>query len=265
MNLPLIRAEALDVALGPAPILHALSFGIDAGGVTALIGPNGSGKTTLLKTIGGLLDYQGSLAVDGREVRDWPAPALALRIAFVRQTALLTFAFTVREFVGLGRTPHTPWLAREGPADRHRVEQALHELDLLRLADADVTRLSGGEQQRLFLAQALAQDTDILLLDEPTLHLDLYHQYDLMERLRALAAAGRTVVAVVHDLGLAARYADRILVLHDGCVCAQGAPEDVLTPALIRTVFRLDADVTHAGAHGLSIRFHHPVPHQGLR
>ncbi len=257
MNAPRIASEALHVELGERTVLSGLAFEVATGKFTALIGPNGSGKTTLLRAIGGLLRYTGSLTLAGREIAAWPARELARTLAFVRQSAVVSFDFTAREFVALGRTPHQPWLRGTSPTEKGQVDALLDALDLTRYADAPATRLSGGEQQRLFLAQALAQETTVLLLDEPTLHLDLYHQYDLMRRLEALVASGKTILAVVHDLALAARFADCLLVLQDGRLAAAGSPAEVLTPALIADVFRMQAEVALDAAHRPTIQFHH--------
>ncbi|MEZ4698925.1 MAG: ABC transporter ATP-binding protein [Rhodothermales bacterium] len=259
-NEPIIESRALCVELGRRPVLQGIDARVERGRFTCLVGPNGSGKTTLLRAIGGLLPYEGALQLDGREVAAWPARELARQLAFVRQSASVSFEFSVREFVALGRTPHRPWIGGDRPEDAARVDALLDALDLRRHADGPVTRLSGGEQQRLFLAQALAQDTPLLLLDEPTLHLDLYHQYDLMRRLEALVASGKTVLAVVHDLALAARFADAVLVLHEGRLVAGGTPAETLSPARIAEVFRMEARVeTDPGGRPVIV-FNHTIP-----
>ena len=245
------------MALGDTPILHDLTFEIEADSWVALVGPNGSGKTTLLRTLAGLLPYRGELAFDGTPVRTWKARDLARRLAFVRQSPSLAFEFTVEEFVLLGRAPHYGWLEGFSRADRDRVRNALAAADLDAFAERSMTELSGGEQQRVLLAQAIAQEADVLLLDEPTAHLDVHHQFDGMNRVASLAPR-RTVVAAFHDLAFAARYADRIFVLDRGRLVADGAPRDVLTPALIRSVFRMDAALVEAGD-VLEIRYLSPV------
>jgi iron complex transport system ATP-binding protein len=260
MNAPRIAAEALHVSLGQRNVLADLEFEVAPAKFTALIGPNGSGKTTLLRAIGGLLPYSGSLTLAGREIAAWPARELARTLAFVRQSAVVSFDFTAREFVALGRTPHRPWLGGALATEKELVDALLEALDLTRYAEAPATRLSGGEQQRLFIAQALAQDTDVLLLDEPTLHLDLFHQFDLMRRLEALVASGKTVLAVVHDLALAARFADSLLVLQDGRLAAEGSPAEVLTPALIADVFHMQADISLDAERRPAIQFIQTLP-----
>lgn len=255
---PLFRAESLNVALGGTPILHGLSFEVEAGRWVGLIGPNGSGKTTLMRTLAGLLPYSGALTLDGRPVRGWKPRDLARRLAFVRQSPSLSFDFTVEEFVLLGRAPHHGWLEGFSPRDREHVRAALDDVDLGGFADRSLGALSGGEQQRVLLAQALVQEADILLLDEPTAHLDVHHQFDGMDRVAALTPR-RTVVAAFHDLAFAARYADRLLVLDRGRLVADGPPRDVLTPDLLRAVFRMDAELLDGPGGTLEIRYLAPV------
>ena len=251
---PACLADGLGVALGGRPILHDLAFAIPEGAWVGLLGPNGSGKTTLLRTLGGLLPYTSRLDLFGRHLHDWRARERARSVALVRQQPALDFDFSVEEFVTLGLAPHVGWLARPTAAQHERVQQALDQTDLLALAARSVSTLSGGEQQRVLLAQALAQDAPLLLLDEPTAHLDVHHQYDLMDRVAALVEDGRTVVAAFHDLAFAARYADHLLVLDEGRLVASGPPDVVLTPELIRRVFRMDAEVT-TEPDGLAIRY----------
>ena len=243
-----LSADALGVSLGGRPVLAGLSLAVREGERIALVGPNGAGKTTLLRAVAGLIPYTGRLALRGRSVRDWPARERAREVALVRQQAELAVDFTAEEIVALGRSPHLGWTERLGPDDRARVDAALAAVDMADLARRPVTQLSGGEQQRVALAQALAQDAPFLLLDEPTGHLDVRHQLDLLARLGALAEAGKTVVAALHDLGRAARFADRLWVLSRGALVADGPPETVLTPALLHDVFGVDAEVQGHGA-----------------
>jgi len=255
---PLFRADSLAVALGGTPILHGLSFEVEAGRWVGLIGPNGSGKTTLMRTLAGLLPYSGALALDDRPVRDWKPRDLARRLAFVRQSPSLEFDFTVEEFVLLGRAPHHGWLEGFSHEDRHRVRATLDAVDLGGFANRSLGALSGGEQQRVLLAQALVQEADVLLLDEPTAHLDVHHQFDGMDRVAALTPQ-RTVIAAFHDLAFAARYADRLLVLDRGRLVADGPPRAVLTPDLIRSVFRMEAETFDTPGGALEIRYLAPV------
>jgi iron complex transport system ATP-binding protein len=239
----LIEARSVTAHLGGRQILHGLDFSVEQGSWVGIVGPNGSGKTTLLRTIAGLLPHGGSLLLDGREVLQWSTRERARRLAFVRQTQPLAFDFSVIDFVLLGRAPHHGWLEPLSSTDRSQATGALREMGLAGFEERSITAISGGEQQRVRLAQALVQDAPVLLLDEPTAHLDVHHQLDLMERIAALAAGGRTILSALHDLPLAARYVDRLLVLDAGHVAADGAPADVITSDLLRAVFRVEADV----------------------
>ena len=252
--MPLLSARDLSVSLGGRSVLTSVGFRVEDGERIALVGPNGSGKTTLLRAIAGLIPYRGALELRGQDVRQWEPRARAREVALVRQQVGLAVDFTAREIVGLGRAPHLGWTQALRPGDRSRVDDALDALDLGALAGRPVTQLSGGEQQRVLLAQALAQDAPLLLLDEPTAHLDVRHQLDLLARVQTLADHGRTVIAALHDLELAARFADRLWVLADGRLAADGPPADVLTPPLLRRVFGVEADV-ETGSDGLRVRY----------
>lgn len=239
----LLSADDVCVALDNQPILHDLSFEIAPGTWVGLLGPNGSGKTTLLRAISGVLPYDGQLLLDGRPVQDWMPRSLAQRVAFVRQSPTLTFDFTVKDLVLLGRSPHKRWLQSYNSYDRQLAQEALAQVELEGFGERSVLSLSGGELQRVFLAQALVQEADFLLLDEPTAHLDVHYQFAFMDQVQELVDKGRTILSVFHDLELAARYAERLLVLNEGRLVADGAPPDVLTPDLIATVFRMTASV----------------------
>lgn len=247
------------MTLGRTPILHDVTFDLDAGTFVGLLGPNGSGKTTLLRALSALISFKGTIRLDGRPVEAWTAAERARRLAFVRQVPSMTFDFTVDELVRLGRAPHKRWLDGYSAADRDRVREALATVDLDGCADRSVLSLSGGERQRVFLAQALVQDADLLLLDEPTSHLDVHYQFSFMDRIQAQVERGRTVLAVFHDLDLAARYADRLLVLSDGHLVADGPPQSVLTPERIASVFRIRADVVDTADGSPHIVYRGPV------
>ena len=255
---PCYKAVALGVQLDRTQILKSLDFEIARGEWVGLLGPNGSGKTTLLRTLGGLLPYSGSLSLDGRALETYPEKERAREVAFVRQFAALSFDFTIRDVVELGLAPHLGWLDKPSRKQHEQVDAALHETDLQSLSGRTVSTLSGGEQQRVLLAQALAQSANILLLDEPTAHLDVHHQYDLMERITGQSGSGKTIIAAFHDLAFAARYADRLLVLNYGRLVANGPPRDVLTSDLIRSVFRMEAEV-EATSSGLEVRYLSPI------
>ena len=265
MPVSLLSARLCSIQLAGTPIVRGVNFSVEAGTCTALLGPNGSGKTTLLRAISGVLSYAGRLDFDGQPVRDWPVRALARRLAFVRQAPSLSFDLRVEDLVALGRAPHKPLLEGRSPADRARVQSALRAVELAGFEERSARSLSGGELQRAFLAQALVQEADLLLLDEPTAHLDVHYQYAFLERVRRLTGEGRTVLAAVHDLELAARYADRLLVLDSGGrLAASGPPAEVLTPALIAEVFRMNARVETSPGQPLRIRYLAPVEEEEL-
>ena len=259
MGEAVIEAEDLSVQLGRQPILQDVRFSVRHGSFTGLVGPNGSGKTTLLRAVAGLIPYSGRLVLEGREVASWSRRALARRLAFVRQFQTLPFDFTVEELVLLGRTPHLGWLASYGASERTRVLQALDELEVADYRERSIGSLSGGELQRVLLAQALVQDADLLLLDEPTAHLDVHHQYSFLAAVRRYAASGRTVLAVFHDLELAARFASELIVLKKGRVFTQGTPAESLHPDLLEDVFRMRARVESEAGQPLRIRYLDPV------
>ena len=255
----LLSLETVGVRLDGQQILRDVSLSLDAGTWVGLIGPNGSGKTTLLRAIGAHIPFNGQIVLDGRSVTDWSAQERARRLAYVRQAPSLTFDFTVEELVLLGRAPHRGWLQAYGTGDRSRVQEALSMVDLDGFATRSVLSLSGGELQRVFLAQALVQEADLLMLDEPTPHLDVHYQFSFMEQVQHLVQGGRTVLAVFHDLELAARYADRLLVMQEGGLVARGAPADVLTPACIAEVFGMRARIERRTDGTLRIEYLAPI------
>jgi iron complex transport system ATP-binding protein len=240
----LLSVKDLSVRLGGRSILQGVSVDADRGEWIGVIGPNGSGKTTLLKAISGFLEHTGSVKIDGQDVKSWNRRELAKIVAFVRQSHGLTFEFDVRDLVMMGKTPHKGWLEPTTSEDLREVQSALDHVGLSDFGNRSVLSLSGGELQRVFLAQALVQDADLLLLDEPTSHLDVFHQYDLLEQVSRMVHSGRSAIAVFHDLGQAARYCHKLIVLHEGKQLAFASPEDVLDSDLIRRVFKMDAAIT---------------------
>ena len=258
--MPLLSVDCVHVEIEGQPILHDVDFDVSAGRCVGLLGPNGSGKTTLLRAIGGLIPFEGDIGLDGRSVEALSARERARRLAFVRQAPSLTFDFTVEELVLLGRAPHRGWLESYKRHDQSHVRDALSRVDLGGFADRSVLSLSGGELQRVFLAQALVQEADLLLLDEPTSHLDVHYQFSFMEQVQTLVQEeGRTALTVFHDLELAARYANRLLVLQGGHLVADGPPSRVLTPSSIADVFGMNARVEHSPDGGLQIDYLGPV------
>ncbi|MFB6194980.1 MAG: ABC transporter ATP-binding protein [Haloplanus sp.] len=230
---------------GTVTVLDGVSTRIDEGRLVGLVGPNGAGKTTLLRTINGALDPdEGVVRVAGERVDALDSRATSRLVATVPQSTASTFAFDVRQVVAMGRTPHVDRFGTRTAADRRAVEDAMERAAVEHLADRPVTEVSGGERQRVFLARALAQDTPVLLLDEPTSDLDVNHQVRTLELVSSLAAEGRTVLAAIHDLDLAARYCDELRLLYDGRVQAAGTPESVLTGASVADAFGTRATVT---------------------
>jgi iron complex transport system ATP-binding protein len=226
-------------------VLHDATLNVESGEVVALVGPNGAGKSTLLRAVSGVVPIQGGdVRINGSRLSMLSTMERARYLAVVPQARSLPPAFTVDETVMLGRTPHLGWLGRTGPRDRERVQYALEHTQMLPLAERYVGELSGGEQQRVLLARALAQDTPVLLLDEPTTHLDLQHRESLIRLIRELAAKKRlAVLMVLHDLNLAGLYADRVALLVAGQMQAVGSPTEVLTEAQLSRVYQMPVRV----------------------
>lgn len=238
-----LEAAALSVGYGGRAVLDQVSLGIPNGKITALIGANGSGKSTLLRTLGHVLDpVMGTVLLDGKDIIQSPRKAVARVMALLPQSPVAPDGLTVRQLCRFGRYPHKPLLARTSDHDETVVDQALAAAGLTDLADRALHRLSGGQRQRAWIAMALAQETPILLLDEPTTYLDIAHQMEVLQLLPQLnREQGRTVVMVVHDLNHAAQFAHHIIAVANGGIHAAGAPQDLLTPELIRTVFGVSA------------------------
>ena len=244
-----ITIDDVGVELGGAPILNAVSATVADGEWVALIGPNGAGKSTLLRAIAGLTPHSGTIRLGSDDLFQLSRRETARRISFVPQSPLLPLRMTVREYVMLGRTPHLGAFAGPGPADLAAVDRALERLDLIALSRRSLVTLSGGEQQRAVLARALAQDAPVLLLDEPTSSLDLGRQQEALELVAELRENGRlTVVSAMHDLTLAAQYADRLLLLARGRVAAFGPPAEIATAALVGLHYGADVRVVGEGA-----------------
>jgi iron complex transport system ATP-binding protein len=246
--------EARDLVVGyPLPgggrreVLRGVDLVLARGELVALLGTNGSGKTTLLRTFSGALaPDRGSVHFDGRSVGDWRRNELARRVAVLPQQLELPLGFRVAELVAMGRAPHARRLFASTADDERAIARALLDADAADLADRPAEELSGGERQRLLVAMALAQEPDLLLLDEPTLHLDLAHQVALLGAIRRLRdQRGLTVLAVLHDLNLAAAFAPRVAILDEGRVVADGPPGEVLSIDLVRRVFGVRVDEAH--------------------
>jgi iron complex transport system ATP-binding protein len=217
---------------------------IRTGEVTVLIGPNGCGKSTLLKTIGRLLKPRsGTIYVDDLNVLRTDAKQVARTIAYLPQSPIVPASITVEQLVGYGRAPHQSLLGLRSAKDVELVDAAIATTGLTDFRNKPVAELSGGQRQRTFIAMALAQDTPYVMLDEPTTFLDIRHQMETLELVRQLHDAGRTSIVVLHDIGQAARYGDRLVVMHDGRIVAEGKPQDVVTPDLLREVYGLKCQV----------------------
>ena len=222
------------------PALDAVNLQVAAGDLYAIIGPNGSGKSTLLRLLlGALRPESGDVFYSGRRVTEWSRRALAQQIGVVPQGEEMAFPITVREMVAMGRYPHLGVLGRAGPEDREAIQGAMQRCDVIELADRPISRLSGGERQRALIARALAQQPATLVLDEPTVSLDIRHEMEIFELLAEVTARDRvTVVLVTHQLNLAARYADRLLLVDRGTPAAEGAPGEVLSRETIERVYQ---------------------------
>ncbi|HUU11965.1 MAG TPA: ABC transporter ATP-binding protein [Phycisphaerae bacterium] len=243
---PYLAVEGVEFAYAPGtPVLRGFSMGLARGRLACLLGPNGSGKTTLLRILVGLLDPQaGQVRLAGTPLADYPRAALARRVAYVPQETLAAVGFTALETVLMGRSPHTGALGFESPADWRAAREALRRTDTERFAGRNLDELSGGERQRVIIARALAQEPDLILLDEPTSFLDIKHQHDIYGLLAGLVRdEGKTVVAVSHDLSLAAAYADDLVLVDEGRVAASGPPEAVIRPEVLSPVYDTPVEV----------------------
>ncbi len=233
--------------LGPRAVLEGIDLVVAPGEVLGVLGRNGAGKTTLLRVAGGALAPDaGRVLLDGRELASIPRRERARIVAVVPQDTQVPFPFSVVELVLMGRTPHLGFLGFEGAHDLDVARAALDRMGIAALADRSVLTLSGGERQLAMVARALAQQPRLLLLDEPTAFLDLRHRLEVLTVVRELAAAGGSALVVSHDLGVAARFCDRLVLLDGGRVLASGPPRDVLTADSLRTAFGIEADVSIA-------------------
>ncbi|MFB6133967.1 MAG: heme ABC transporter ATP-binding protein [Halanaeroarchaeum sp.] len=240
-----IRVDDVTVRLGGQRIIDDVSLSVDEGRFVALIGPNGAGKTTLLRTISGILAPEtGTVRLGDDRIGALSSDAVSRRVAVVPQNTNLAFAFDVRDVVEMGRTPYQSRVGIGDAGGDDLVAAALDRTDVAHLAERSIEDVSGGERQRVLLARALAQDTPILLLDEPTASLDINHQVRTLELVRSLVDEGQTVIAAIHDLNLAAHYADELLLLADGELLSAGPPADVLTEANLEASFGTNAVVT---------------------
>jgi iron complex transport system ATP-binding protein len=236
---PALEAQRVVFGYGAQPVLHGFSLAVERGDFMALLGPNGSGKSTCIRLLAGVIHPSGGeVRLDGHDIAALPRRTVARRLAVVPQMTSPSFAFTVHEYVMMGRAPHLGRLQAESREDREIVAEALALTEAFELADRPVTELSGGELQRVTIARAVAQQADIMLLDEPTAMLDINHQIEIFELLRGLnASRDVTILCVSHDLNSAAEYCPLLVLMRDGVVVADGAPAEVITEERIADVY----------------------------
>lgn len=238
-------AENLAVGYGERTVIEGLDFRVPDGKITTILGPNACGKSTLLRSLSRLLTPKaGQVLLDGKRVHSMPAKALARTLGLLPQTPLAPEGITVADLVGRGRQPHQGVFSRWSHADDLAVAEALEVTATSELSERAVDELSGGQRQRVWIAMALAQQTDVLLLDEPTTFLDVSHQVEVLDLLTDLnRSRGTTIVMVLHDLNLAARYADYLVAMRQGSIQAQGSPGEILTEQVVASVFGLASKV----------------------
>ena len=242
-----IRLENVAVALGKRDVVQNASASFAPGTLTGIVGLNGAGKSTLARAMLALVPHTGRILVDDAEVATMSRAGLAKRVAYLPQGQTLHWPLTVERLVELGRLPHLAPMSRIGEADTAAIERAIDRADVAGLRDRIATELSGGERARVLLARALAVEAPALIADEPLASLDPGHQIDVMELLQSEARAGGVVIAVLHDLTMAARYCDRLVLIDSGTVVADGTPAEVLTPENLKSVYGIDAKVELTG------------------
>ncbi|RAS70893.1 iron complex transport system ATP-binding protein [Lentzea atacamensis] len=239
-----LGAEGVTVGYADRVVLDNLDITIPTGVITTVIGPNGCGKSTLLRTLSRLLKpRQGTVLLDGHDIARLKTKDIAKRMGLLPQTPIAPEGLTVADLVARGRHPHQSWLRQWSSDDAEIVEKALHMTGVADLAQRPVDSLSGGQRQRVWISMTLAQGTDLLLLDEPTTYLDLAHAIDVIDLVDDLHEGGCTIVMVLHDLNLAVRYSDNLIVMKSGSIVAQGHPSEVITSELLLDTFGLQAKV----------------------
>jgi iron complex transport system ATP-binding protein len=236
-----LRAAGLTVGYTDDPVIEGLTVDLPSSGITMIVGGNGCGKSTLLRALARLLPPRaGAVLLDGKPIDELPTKQVARILGLLPQAPVAPDGITVAELVDRGRTPHRAWFGRRGQKDDDAVAEALTLTSMTDLADRPVDEMSGGQRQRAWIAMALAQETDLLLLDEPTTHLDLAHQVELLELLTELVRRrGTQIVVVMHELNLAARYGDYLIAMRGGAVVMHGAPGEVMTAEAIEEIFDL--------------------------
>ncbi|MEU0091364.1 ABC transporter ATP-binding protein [Kribbella sp. NPDC006257] len=240
-----LSAENLAVGYDQREIIHDLSVRIPAGKISVIVGANACGKSTLLKTLARLLKpSRGTVLLDGKSIHQIPTREVATRLGLLPQSPTAPEGITVADLVGRGRYPRQGWIRQWTSADDAAIADAMTSTDVLEIADRPIDELSGGQRQRVWIAMALAQETGILLLDEPTTFLDLTHQFEVLDLLVDLNKRdGRTIVLVLHDLNQACRFGDHLIAMKDGAIVAEGNPDEVITEQLVQDVFGLPVKV----------------------
>lgn len=239
-----LHAKDLALAYDNQVIISELHLAIPAGKITALVGPNGCGKSTLLRGLARLLPpRRGQVYLDGKAIHAMSTKSLAKELGILPQSPSAPEGLTVRELVAQGRYPHQSWFQQWSRTDEAITQQAMRTTSILELADRPLDTLSGGQRQRAWIAMTLAQETDILLLDEPTTFLDLAYQIEVLDLLHELNETGRTIVMVLHDLNQACRYAHHLVAMRDGKIWGQGTPASIMSERMVAEVFRLNAQI----------------------
>ena len=240
-----LRAEGITLGYGKTPVLRDVTFGVPGGSVFGIIGPNGAGKTTLFKALSRLVKpWKGMVSYRGTDIGGIPRRQFARKVAVIPQFRSVPPPFTVSEFVSMGRYPHVGRLSRQGREDERIVAEAMEFLDVAGFGHKLVSSLSGGEMQRVFLAQGLAQGPELILMDEPTAHLDIGQKIRALDLMKSLSRGGRlTTLVILHDLNLAGMYCDRLIMMHRGVIHAEGTPEEVLTGKHIAEVYGMPVRV----------------------
>jgi iron complex transport system ATP-binding protein len=240
-----IQGVGIQSGYGGPPVLSDLHIKISKGRITSIIGPNGCGKSTLLKTLSRLLPLQeGRILVNGQDISTISSKKIACEMAILPQSPVAPAGLTVQELVAYGRYPHQKGFGRQSKEDKEKIAWALESTNLTGLAKRPVDALSGGQRQRVWIAMSLAQDTEMILLDEPTTYLDLVHQLEVMQLLKHLnTVSGRTIVLVIHEINIAARFSDHIIAMKNGRIIAKGTPEEVIARDTLKDVFSIDAIV----------------------
>lgn len=261
--MPQLCTEQLNISYVDRVIVDDLNLNIPAGKITALVGSNGSGKSTILKAMSRLMNPKsGHVYLDGKCIHQQSTKAVAKQLAILPQNPTAPEGLTVYELVSYGRYPHQKGFGRLTEQDKEVIEWSLHATGMLEFVDRPIDQLSGGQRQRAWIAMALAQETEVLFLDEPTTFLDMAHQLEVLKLLRTLnAEAGRTIVMVVHDLNHASRYADHIVAISAGKVVADGSPVEVMTKEVLKQVFGIESDIIHDPRTGVPLCLPYELVH----